>query len=291
MEFLNIKPVNFSENVCGSVINLAGKKYSDLGMSREELSERIGIPKNIASTYDNWYILNGEFYYFKKRMIFTELLVTEIARKCGIRCVDFRLAINSNGEIGIISKLYRERGKEYYSYSEFCTRFFGEVKNDLSWFSLGMSVRFTEEQKNIFMDDIFGIIALGLFCGQWDNGLEGDNLFIENDPTMGPRIAPLCDTSGCFSLSYDYESPFGTFSLCSDDDVIDKRFIFLLGNDDSLFNKIQLLINIDVERILMDIISRYGILIESDNKQKILDYFEQRRNIMNRALELGGLQK
>ena len=39
--------------------------------------------------YNDWYKHNKKFYYFKRRYIFEELFMKELASEFGLNCVDF----------------------------------------------------------------------------------------------------------------------------------------------------------------------------------------------------------
>ena len=101
---------NFSDDIYNNVVDITGKRYSDYGMMWYELSKETGIPRTILERYDDWYILDDGFYYYKDRGIIEELFLSELSYECGVRCVDFLVAKNDN-MLGIISKLYREKNK------------------------------------------------------------------------------------------------------------------------------------------------------------------------------------
>lgn len=68
-DIMGIKPF-FSSEVLDKSISLYGKRYSDLGMMWCELSKKTGIDLEILQSYDDWYILEDEFYYYKNKFYF-----------------------------------------------------------------------------------------------------------------------------------------------------------------------------------------------------------------------------
>ena len=102
----------FKNDAYDIAIDINNKRYSDGGMMWAELSKMTGIDVSMLMAYDDWYILDDEFYYFKYMYKIEELFMSELAHECKVRCVEFLLALDSN-TLGIISKLYREKDKKY----------------------------------------------------------------------------------------------------------------------------------------------------------------------------------
>ena len=144
----------FKNDVYDMAIDVTDKKYSDYGMMWDELSLNTGIPKSILERYDEWYILDNEFYYFKDRCRIEELFMSELANECKVRCVQFLLAIDYS-TLGILSKLYREKDKKYYMYSDFCNKYFNNIPTSLGMFRLASSIQFGDEKMVKLMKDIF----------------------------------------------------------------------------------------------------------------------------------------
>ena len=272
----------FENEAVDIAIDISGKRYSDGGMMWEELSKITGIDLATLMAYDDWYILDDGLYYFKYMYKIEELFISEVAHECKVRCVEFLLALD-DGCFGIISKLYREKDKRYYMYSDFCQKYFGSIKNDLSFFKLALSVKFGEEKTNKLMDDVFSIISFDMFCGQYDR-MEY-NLFFECDNNNNVRIAPLCDNGVSFDTRFIYDSPFGEFNL-NEKNVSRGSLPFILSIEKIFYNKMAKYLDINVSDILDRTCEKYKINIDQSDKKMLLGYFDDRKRAIERTLKL-----
>lgn len=261
--------------------NIDGKRFSDYGMMWNELSLRTGIPRSILERYDDWYFLDNGLYYFKDKHVITELFISELAHECCVRCVDFLLAVNDN-KLGIISKLYREQNKKYYMYSDFCKEYFHHVPDYLGVFKLSATIAFGDDIAQKLMEDIFSVMSLDILCGQWDR--EEYNLFFECD-CNGVRVAPLCDNGISFQRGAVYVSPFGNFNL-EEDKISRGTLPFILANDIYFYNRLVLVLDIDVEMVLNRCCEKYRIDITQEDKDEVLKYFDKRKRLVEHTLKL-----
>lgn len=259
-----------------------GKHYSNCGIMWNELSLMTGIPRSILERYDDWYILDNALYYFKKRNIISELFLSELAYECKVRCVQFLLALD-NESLGIISKLYREKGKKYYMYSDFCKKYFNHTPDNLSVFRLSASIAFGEEKMQKLMDDIFNMISFDIFCGQWDR--EEYNFFFECDEDNNVRIAPLCDNEVAFRRSFIYSAPLGEFNL-QEHSISRGNLPFILSIESNFYNKLAMILDIDVLDILDRTCEKYKIDICDEDKRRLLSYFDDRKKAIEHTLKL-----
>lgn len=275
--------VKLEDNYKEFVVDITGKRYSDFGMKWDELSKLTGIDRSILEMYDDWYVLDDGLYYFKVRRKFEELFMSELAHECRVRCVDFLLALDKT-DWGIMSKLYRDKKKQYYMYSDFCKKYFNCVKNDLGFFRLASVIEFGEEKTQELMNDIFGLMSLDMFTGQLDR--EEYNLFFEcSDDSI--RVAPLCDNGEVLYKNFHYSFPLGEFSLVNfDDNIYGNDFLFLLETEKVLFDKLVLLLNIDIKEILKRTIDKYKIVMNVNDKKQILSYFDDRKKVIEYTLRL-----
>ena len=276
------KHSGFGDDVYNIAIDITGKRYSDYGMMWNELSMNTGIPRSILERYDEWYILDDGFYYFKDRCKIEELFMSELASLCNVRCVDFLLALN-NDNIGIISKLYREKDKKYYMYSDFCKKYFNCESTSLGMFKLATSIAFGNDRMKILMNDIFNLISFDILCGQWDR--EEYNFFFECDKDNNVRIAPLCDNGIAFQNCYIYTSPFGEFNL-DEDRIVRGNLPFILSNEKEFYYKLAMLLDIDLLDVLNRTCDKYMINIIEEDKRKLLDYFDDRKIMIDNTLKL-----
>ena len=272
---------NFKDIVNEIVIDITKNHYTSYGIMLSKLSEMTGIPVQILQCYNNWYILDDTFYYFKDKYIFEELFLSELAHECNVRCVDFFVA-KENKSLGVISKLYRENNKKYFMYSDFCRNFFNCVPDCLGSFRLASSIVFGEEKIDKLMDDVFNFISFDIFSGQCDR--EEYNLFFECSDDI-VRIAPLCDNGFAFQKSYMYFSPFGQLDL-EDEEKIRGNLPFILSVEFKFYNKMASMLDINVEDILKRMCDKYRINVSPLDKERILSYFDCRKKSIERTLKL-----
>lgn len=277
----------FKDDVHRNIILLDGKRYSDTGMMLGELSNITGIDIDTLSMYDDWYILDDGFYYFKFHFIFQELFMSELAKEYELRCVEFKLAkvnrMRYNSTLGIISKLYRDKEKEYYFYSEFCKRYFGEYINDLNKFRLLCENRFGDDKTNKLVDDIYSMICFDMFTGQHDRG-EHNFMFEYNSDDV--RLAPLCDNGWVFNYGYDYDSPFGNFCLFETDmyTTYRKSLIDFLRCEKMLYDRFEHILDIDVKEVLRRTLDKYMIVMDIGNRKRILRYMDGKKKAIDATL-------
>ena len=265
-----------------TAIDITGNRYSDSGMMWNELSIKTGIPRSIIERYDDWYILNNEFYFLKDRCIIEELFMSELANECKVKCVQFLLA-SCDDNIGIMSKLYRDKDKEYYMYSDFCNKYFGDIPKSLEMFKLSSLTKFGFEKTEQFMKDIFDLICLDILSGQWDR--EEYNFFFECTNENDVRIAPLCDNGSIFRKSFFYSFPFGEFSL-DEDRIYKGNLPYILSCEKYFYNKLVLMLDINVDDILNKTSCKYNINIDNNDRKRILSYFDNRKKMVDTTLKL-----
>lgn len=261
----------------GELIDIVGKKYSDMGISIKDLCKLLGIEREIINLYNNWYVLDDKFYYFKNEYVFRELLMSELFNELNVRCVDFKL-VKKNGRIGIVSESYRMKGKDYYMYNDFCLRYFNRNASNLIDFREFSDTTFGSKNSYELMDNLYGMLAMDLFSGQVDRGEY--NFFFEcNEKSV--RLAPLCDNGACLLNSKIFEFPFGDFSLSDTD-----SFCYLLKSDIDFYYKVESVMDIDIYSLLEKVFDKYKVNINEEYRRFILRYFDLRRDKMNKCLKL-----
>lgn len=279
----------FKDDVKNDIILLDGKRYSDTGMMWRQLSDITGIDMDTLSMYDDWYILDDGFYYFKSNYIFEELFMSELAHECGVKCVEFKLAENSTSfkypVIGVISKLYRNKDREYYYYSDFCKKYFDDYIYGLDKLKYLCSLKFGEDKTNKLMNDMYGMISFDMFTGQYDRGQH--NFLFEYDDN-GISLAPLCDNGLVFNYGFNYEAPFGNFCLLEGDlySSFKQDLIGFIRNEKILYERFECLLGIDVKSVLERTIDKYMIVIGVSDRNKILRYMDCRKRAIDCTLYL-----
>lgn len=266
---------------CGDLVNLNDKRYSNRNICKDELSMITGIDDEILNRYDNWYILDNNFYYFKYSYVFEEILMSELAKSLGVKCVSFTGAIRGMTK-GIISGLYRSNDKDYYMYSEFCKKYFNQdVSNLNDLFDMLLSKLSFEDVCN-FMNDIYGLIVFDLFSGQTDR-LEYNFFFECGKDTV--RLAPLCDNGRCFGANMMYRTPFGNYSLYGGVNNIYNDLYMLLNENKEFYLRLEKVLDIDIWELLKRTLDKYKILINGEFKNYILNYFDDKKVDVERVLK------
>lgn len=280
----------FSDDLEDIIIDVSDKFYfgSDISMSDKEFSKLSGIDEELLNLYDSWCILDDGIYFFKNQDIFEELFMSELAYECTVRSVSFIIARDNSipriSDIGIISKLYREKDKEYLMYSDFCNKYFDHVVTDLCLFKKSSDIAFGNERTGVLMNDIFRLISFDIFSGQFDRWGE-HNLFFECGKD-NVRLAPLCDNGLVFDKELCYFSPFGKYSLSLDDGEYYNNLLKRLREEAVFYDCFLKLIDIDIEGVLKRTCAKYKLLIEDVDKIKILKYFDDRKMAISNVLKL-----
>ena len=279
----------FKEEALKNRVLLDGKRYSDFGMMWIGLSNITGIDIDTLSMYDDWYILDNEFYYFKTAFIFEELFMSELAKECNVKCVDFLLAENTvlykYPVFGVISKIYRTKDKEYFYYSDFCNRYFGGYVKDMDKFKLASVSAFGNDKSNILMNDIYGLISFDMFTGQSDRGEHNFMFECDNDNI---RLAPLCDNGMVFRNGFNYDSAFGNYCLFETDmyTTYRKDLLDILRNERMLYDRFEYILDINVKEVLKRTLDKYKIVMNLGNRRRVLGYLDCKKRAIDGTLKL-----
>jgi len=279
----------FRDEALNKCILLDGKRYSDTGMMWSGLSNITGIDIDTLSMYDDWYILDDEFYYFKTGLIFEELFMSELARECNVKCVSFSVAEDTVSYkrplFGVISKLYRKNDKEYFYYSDFCIKYFDGYVQYLDKFKVISEGVFGNEKTNILMNDIYGMISFDMFTAQSDRGEH--NFMFECD-SDSIRLAPLCDNELVFKDGFNYDSPFGNYCLFETDMYTTYRrdLLEILRNERMLYDRFEHILDIDVKEVLKKTLDKYKIVMNFSNRRRVLEYLDCKKRAIDGTLRL-----
>ena len=113
-QFNNFSTAGISEYLYGSYIK--GINTRDLEATKEnfmKLSKKLNIPFIDLLLKKNWYLYNGEYYYFKKMSIamriLNELLGEYLSKYMNLPTVEYTLALDYDKVVGLLSKNFRRR--------------------------------------------------------------------------------------------------------------------------------------------------------------------------------------
>lgn len=108
---------SISEYLSGDSIK--GISIRDLEKPHENLlalSKAINISLSDLILKNNWYVYNGEYYYFKKisiaMRVVNELLGEYLSKYMELPTVEYGLVLDFNKIVGLLSKNFRSRQKK-----------------------------------------------------------------------------------------------------------------------------------------------------------------------------------
>lgn len=107
---------------CNGTKGISIRDLEKANMSILKLSKTLNVPISELVLKDNWYIYNGEFYYYKKlyhaMRVINELLGEILSDYMGLPSVHYSLALDYNNIVGLLSKNFRIKGRKYAQASQ-----------------------------------------------------------------------------------------------------------------------------------------------------------------------------
>lgn len=267
------------------IIDISGRRFNQVTeLSEDDLSRLLKINSELFKFYTNWYLLDGNLFYFKTDYIFNEIFLSELAHEFNVKCVQFMFAKDGKN-LGIISRNFRKKTFNYYDYMEFCNLFFGEIPSDIETFKSHMYAKFDKENADKLMEQIFSLIAFDFFSGQNDRTHINVTFEEKNGNVL---LAPMCDNGVAFHMG-----DFNTYVSCFDnlyfpyDNIIDPSQLYLLKliRENILFyNKLYKALDIDIHELLDRTLEKYKIRMSTIDKIKVNDFFGSKCDVIERAL-------
>ena len=251
--------------------------YSSLKEKRKAIMNQTGIKKQLISSsrVDDWYQIDGEWYYFKQETgarlnhlkygypncFINELLGVMVSKYFNLSTIDYkfaRISLNKNSEVlGIISKNFMEPGITYKTCIDY------DLHNEKNFKSLNKLRKLckSEEDYYLLLSDIKAFTIRDFFTSQTDRHSFN---FQFQQQGKNIRLAPLYDYEESFPLykpDYDvYRNAILTF------DTNDKKTQQLIRGDDTFQELLYQLMDIDVETLLTSIEEQYNITIPKREK-------------------------
>lgn len=248
------------------------------------LSKKINIEPSVLTVYSNWIIYKNEFYYFKYRYCFEELLMGEIFKKYGIRNVEHQI-VKNNDVIGIMSKNYRKPENEYIRYDNF-------IQSDDLNLPINLNILKDYLQNNLSLLDIeefiktaTRIMAFDTLFGQIDRDYY--NVYIEKEKEHY-RIAPMFDNG----LIYVETKPNDIYyhscfqDLHFNNKKIDEKTLKVLIENPLLFEEFNIAMCIDIEKIYKLLEEKHELEISQKIRGKYIDNYDKNRRIAEKTLKL-----
>lgn len=284
---------SISEYLSGDSIK--GISIRDLEKPHENLlalSKAINISLPDLILKNNWYVYNGEYYYFKKMSIamrvVNELLGEYLSKYMELPTVEYELVLDFNKIVGLLSKNFRNRQKKYYASYEVKRR-------DLSLFSTAIeSHKITDLRKildRLIMKDFYSCLAD-----------RGNNTLISM--TFLKKIS--LEESFDYELSFVDERESTELNLGSEKPKYDTYYnpLFVSKDPDSRYEEItydilrgmleydeylnevfERIMVFDIKKALLDLEDAHNFKIADEMKEYYLDFDRLRKDELRIALK------
>lgn len=236
-------------------------------------AHNINIDYRIMKCYNNWYLYQKQYYYFKEISnfpydnIFTlnHLLGEQIANYFQIPTVHFVPAKVGNEE-GIASLNFRNPNCLYQPYNLLEMSFFDTLKFYQENFA-------SDNHEPHIISPLLRLIAFHIYTDLAD--LSDDNLLLSKNAD-GLSLAPIFDYDLLFTHDFDLNltSYFYNTSVCSFE-IPSKNFEYLLISYAEFKTYLTSFIDIDMDKILKEITEEYQLT----NCERYFDEYKEEDEI------------
>lgn len=235
--------------------------------------------------------INNNKYYFKKsksiRTVYNELIAEELAKDYGIENVKYDLA-SLDGFIGVISEDFiKDRSFIYIGslLAKFHKNEFIPQYNNLK--DLQECIMKKYGDKSLF-DSILDMFIFDMLIGNVDRHTDNYGLFVDNNISLATifdneyMLDPRSVYDGTYSIGIDrddyYKKDDITFKALSEYDLYDR-----------LVNKIEIINESNMKRVLDRVESKINSKIDSDIKKEILSRMSDNNNRIKKNIKLYSL--
>ncbi len=270
------------------IINISEKSFLDkYGEDYNLLAKKVNSDRSTVNMYQDWYILEDGYYYFKYNFLFAELLMSELAKEFNIKCVEFFIA-KSNGIIGVISKNFRDECSKYYNAKSFFTEFNLE-KNKFSIFEKLSLIEnsFSLDSYTNTCNSLFRLLAFDFFSGQKDRGYY--NLYFKRNNGL-IELSPLTDNGACFRNCQInvLHSIISHLYFANDEEVTPDEFqtLELIINNEEFRKYLLLCLDIDIDLIIRRTLKKYELTMYEHEKYQIIYFFDKKKEVIDKTLSL-----
>lgn len=278
------------------LIELEDQQYNP-----KELVDILNIDEKTLSLWNNWYNIQGKWYYYKSAMpgclFFNELLGVELAKYFDLDTVNYQIAfqklnIDRNDPFykdyplygyGLISENFREKDKEYLSPADLGYSFFKDtdikdsngkaILKDLSIIELLRCD--TEENYNELIRNIIKLSVLDFYMQQEDRC--DRNILFSKDKSNYIQLAKVFDFEDSFAkCSSDYGSSLLLINLDN------KQTLEMLRNNPIFQEQFYNLMNVNMQDVIERVHDKYKLRMIGNF---IKDYFDHDKKIKNLVKE------
>ena len=249
----------------------------------EEASLITGIDKGTIFCYNNWFLINEKAYYYKYlsgiNQLLNELIGSYLAKFFNLPTVSYSLA-SYNCDIGIISENFRKPNCTYFD----CQEFIIYDTNELSLMYLKKICHNNQNYQSI-VEDILKVMVFDFYRNETDRNIQ--NLYFEKKENS-TFLAPLFDYEQSFTINRNQ-----MFNSILDFDLPkEKNYISIYTYEiykyfkkyPQFYENFKKILEIDLEKIINQIITDYSLNIKEDIITKYLELDEKKKQYVKRLI-------
>lgn len=256
------------------------------------LSKAINISLPDLILKNNWYVYNGEYYYFKKMSIamrvVNELLGEYLSKYMELPTVEYELVLDFNKIVGLLSKNFRNRQKKYYASYEVKRR-------DLSLFSTAIESHKINELRKILdrliMKDFYSCLT-----DRGNNTLISMNFLkkVSLEESFDYELS-FVDERESTELNLGSEKPkydtyYNPLFVSKDPDSRYEGITYdtlreMLEYDEYLNEVFECIMDFDIKKALLDLEDAHNFKIADEMKEYYFDFDKLRKDELRIALK------
>lgn len=267
-------------------IDISGKKYDSYnGNDISLLYSEINSSAHYLKMYDDWYIINNKFYYYKYSFAFFELLMSELFKYFNLECPNYQVASNGYG-FGIISENFRDKDSSYWDYKEIHIWQAKRVSSSIKGFNRFLLSFMNKDDANELINILLRLLSVDFFSGQSDRYYY-NLLFREN---AGLSLTPFTDNGAIFENenlnSMEYYA--GSIALPKSNVISkeEKRSLKFIEENPEFKINLSKCLDIDLSLVIKNTLEKYFLEIPDNEKTEIIDYFDKKKFIIDNTLKL-----
>lgn len=254
-------------------------KFSSKLTSPYKLSRTLRIRKEIVTLWNNWYEIDGSWYYFKAfnnypdptSNFINELIGEYLSLYLDIPSVHYKIG-KADDKYGLLSLYFRDKKNRYID-----PRNIGLYANynDLSNLENIISCCKNENNFKEVVNELSKMIAIDLYMGQTDRT---SNNFVFQKNKDGLHLAPLYDFENSFLTPRSTYEPISYNAACLF--TIKLKHKEEIKKHPELEEYLNRLLYLDIEKVLSDIQESLKIDIPKERVNAYKNYVEKRKKLL-----------